>query len=190
MDSFPLDLVLVRHAVAHERDPASWPDDARRPLTAEGARGFAKVARRLGRLAPSVDHVESSAFDRAWATAQILRDEAGWPKPRRAERLELDDGDALGSERMVVRMDALVRSLTAMRGLRRVAWVGHEPMLSAFASLLLAGSTDALAIDFRKGASVALRFEALTGDARSAIGRGRLLWMVTPRVVRRIARGK
>lgn len=186
MDSFQLDLVLVRHAVAHERDPATWPDDARRPLTIEGAHEFAKVARRLSRLAPSVDHVESSAFDRAWATAQILRDEAGWPKPRRAERLELRDGDALGTERL----DALVRSLTAMRGLRRVAWVGHEPMLSAFASLLLAGSTGAVAIDFRKGASVAMRFEALTGDAGSAIGRGRLLWMVTPRVVRRLTREK
>jgi hypothetical protein len=63
-------------------------------------------------------------------------------------------------------------------------------MLSAFASLLLAGSTGAVAIDFRKGASVAMRFEALTGDAGSAIGRGRLLWMVTPRVVRRLTREK
>jgi phosphohistidine phosphatase SixA len=200
-----MELILVRHAIAFERDAAVWPDDARRPLTEDGIRDFRRMAKRLGRIAPAVERVESSAFDRAWATAEILRERAGWPKPHRAERLEpgpdhcpgptpgpharaaASEASALGCERA----QSLARTVAAMRGLRAVAWVGHEPMLSQIASLFLAGSSTAVSIDFRKGAALALRFHLPVGtatppDASSVIGRAELLWMLTPRMVRRM----
>jgi phosphohistidine phosphatase SixA len=179
-----VDLVLVRHAVAFERDFARWPDDARRPLTSEGAIDFERTAKRLGRIASGVELVESSGFDRAWATAEILRHRAGWPRPRRVERLEPREDDGVGAERL----HALARSAAAMRGLRTVVWVGHEPMLSACASLLLAGSVGAVRIDFRKGAAICLRLPSDGQDAAAVIGRAELRWMVDPRVVRRLRR--
>lgn len=184
-----MDLILIRHAVAHERDSGRWPDDALRPLTDRGALEFRRFAKRLGRLAGEVDVVESSSFVRAWETARILRDAAAWPKPTRAERLEPaeQDDSAGGTHAADARLEALARSIVAMRGLRSVAWVGHEPILSRLASLLLAGSPDAISIDFRKGAAIALRFEALTPDPTSAIGRARLRWMLSQRAARRIA---
>lgn len=192
-----MDLILIRHAKAAERDEASWPDDARRPLTEEGVRDFRRLAKRLGRLVPAVELVESSSFERAWATAGILRERAGWPKARRSERLEPAEGDeparvGLGDDGAGgQRMQALARSIAAMHALRTVVWVGHEPMLSQLASLLLAGSVDALRIDFAKGAALALRFAtpsdaATTPDASSVIGRAEMLWMLTPRIVRRM----
>ena len=37
--SGPVDLYLVRHAIAFDADPTQWPDDSLRPLTPDGARG-------------------------------------------------------------------------------------------------------------------------------------------------------
>lgn len=182
-----MDLILIRHAKAHERDALSWPDDARRPLTEDGIRDFRRLAKRLGRLVPAVELVESSGFERAWATAEILRVRAGWPAPRRMDRLEPGDDDGAG----LGRLQALARSVAAMRTLRTLVWVGHEPMLSRLAALLLAGSPDALSIDFAKGAALALQLDlppdiATPPDPSSVIGRARLLWMLNPRMVRRM----
>jgi phosphohistidine phosphatase len=184
-----MQLILVRHAKAFERNHGTWPDDGRRPLTEEGSRAFRIVAKRLGEIAPAVDRVETSSFERARATAEILHEFAGWPRPERAERLEpageTENQAALSAERT----QSLMRSVVAMRALPSVAWVGHEPILSAVASLFLAGKPNALRLDFRKGAALAIEFDELTSEPTSCVGRGRLLWMVTPKVVKRI-RGK
>ncbi len=187
-----MELILIRHAKAFERDALKWPDDSRRPLTEDGVRDFRRLAKRLGRLVPAVELVESSAFERAWATAEILRERAGWPKSRRSERLEPGGDEGLGSEGLGrERMQALARSIAAMHGLRTVVWVGHEPMFSCLASFLLTGSIDAMRIEFAKGAALALRFQphadaAIPPDASSVIGRAQMLWMLTPRMVRRM----
>ena len=172
----PLDLILIRHARAFDRDPAAWPDDSRRPLTAQGREEFRVLAKRLGRAVRDVEMVESSGYVRAWQTAQILSEATGWPKPSRLERLEAGEGSD------AERIEALVRSLEAMRGIDAVAWVGHEPMLSRLAARLLTGSVDGTAIDFKKGAAIALRIQP---DARA-----QLLWMVTPRLIARMRGGR
>ena len=74
-----MELYLVRHAVAEARDAEQWPDDGLRPLTADGEAKFRKAARGLHRLAPTVDAVVASPFTRAWRTAELLQEEAGWP---------------------------------------------------------------------------------------------------------------
>ena len=170
-----MDLILIRHARAFDRDSAAWPDDSRRPLTAQGREQFRILAKRLGRAVRAVDLLESSSYARAWQTAQIVSEETSWPKPSRLERLEAGEGS--GDEQI----EALVRVLDAMRGIDVVAWVGHEPMLSRLASRLLTGSTEGTRIDFKKGAALALR---LAPPARAE-----LLWMLTPRLVARMRRG-
>lgn len=165
---------LIRHAKAFERDPSAFPDDRRRPLTAAGRRAFARFARRLGRAVPAVDLLESSRCTRAWQTAKILHEEAGWPQPSRLEGLEeMESGDPA----------ALVRSLAAMADLGSVAWVGHEPLLGRLASTLLTGDPDAVPIAFKKGAAVAIEL-----DPAAAGGRGRLLWILTPGLSARIGK--
>jgi hypothetical protein len=61
-------------------------------------------------------------------------------------------------------------------------------MLSACASLLLAGSIGSLRIDFRKGAAMCLRMPPDGQDAAAVIGRAELRWMVDQRLVRRVRR--
>ncbi|MFM1824190.1 MAG: hypothetical protein RI967_2456 [Planctomycetota bacterium] len=189
-----MELILVRHARAFDRDSAAWPDDARRPLTVEGRDEFARLARRLARVRPRVDLVESSGFVRAWQTAQILSEKARWPKPSRLERLEPGevgggagdvDGDAAGD---TVQLEALRRTASALAGIGCAVWVGHEPLLSRLASLLLTGAPDALSIRFKKGAALAIRLEPVEGGTP----RGSLAWMLVPAVAarKRPSRGK
>ena len=177
-----MDLILIRHARAFDRDSAAWPDDSRRPLTAQGREEFRTLAKRLGRAVRDVDLLESSGYVRAWQTAQILAEETPWPKPSRLERLEAGEGSA------DAHIEALVRALDGMRGIGTVAWVGHEPMLSRLASRLLAGSTEAMRVDFKKGAAMALRVSPCVAAGVAADARAELLWMVTPRVVARMRR--
>ena len=122
-----LDLYLVRHAFAAHADPARWPDDAVRPLTEEGITRFRAAARGLRRLVPAVDSVLSSGFARAWQTAELLHDDAGWPEPEECPALEAGRPASAA-------LDILQGSSA-----HSIALVGHEPYLSTLASLLCTG---------------------------------------------------
>ena len=82
-----MDLYLVRHATAAD-DVTRWADDRDRPLTAEGEKRFRRAARGLGVLVPRVDIVLSSPFKRAWQTAELLEQSAGWRQPVELGALE------------------------------------------------------------------------------------------------------
>ena len=161
----------MRHAIAANRDFARWPDDSVRPLTAVGVDRFRRAARGLRELVPGVDAVLSSGFARAWHTAELLVEEAGWPEPRRCEPLEAGQppADAVG--------------VLQGRDEGALALVGHEPHLSLLASLLLTGDEDAVRIDLKKGGTIALALPSRV-EARSAV----LVWAATPRLLRRLAR--
>ncbi|HEY4413174.1 MAG TPA: phosphoglycerate mutase family protein [Gaiellaceae bacterium] len=137
------EIYLVRHAVAEERDAERWPDDAERPLTSDGEQRFRRVARGLRALVPHVDVVLSSPYVRAWRTAEILHEDAGWPKPERSELLEAVRAPAGGLDALGARPEA-----------SSIALVGHEPYLSHFLSILLSGDPDAFRIDLKKGGVV------------------------------------
>jgi phosphohistidine phosphatase len=149
---------VVRHAIAEQRDAERWPDDAKRPLTAEGEARFREAARGLRRIAPDVETVLSSPYVRAWRTAEILHEETGWPRPERCEALEADRSPA--------------EAAGVVEGRGSVAVVGHEPFLSGFVGLLLDAP---LSIDFKKGGVV-------------LVENGALRWYATPKILRGLSR--
>ena len=159
---------LVRHAFADHADPSRWPDDSTRPLTPDGADRFRRVARSLRRLDAEVDAVLSSGWARAWQTAEILHEDAGWPAPRRFEAFE--PGHPL---------DEVVAELAQRQG--SIALVGHEPPISRLTSLLCTGDGDALRLEFKKGGVVML-------DVYGPIGPGRAImrWVLAPKVLRAV----
>src|SRR5262249_50908260 len=120
--------VLVRHAIAAERDFQQWPDDRDRPLTEEGEERMRRAARGLGRIVPEVDVIFASPLARAWRTAEILHEEIGWPMPEAWSQLDPERSPAQA-----------VLSLVPHQEANRVALVGHEPNLSEIASYLLTG---------------------------------------------------
>jgi phosphohistidine phosphatase len=162
-----LDLVLVRHAIAFERDRARWPDDARRPLTPAGRRRFRKAARGLSEWLPRVDGVLVSPLARAQQTAELLQRDSGWPEAILCE--ELAPGVAT----------ARVLSRVRRQSGRVIALVGHEPDLTALLSAAIAGSDARLPIELRKGGTACVRF-AGTVEAGGAT----LRWLIPPAVLR------
>ena len=103
---------LIRHAVAHKRDQERWPDDSRRPLTPEGEEEFEGAARGLTRVVSEVEVLLSSPYQRAWRTAEILAEQAGWPAPVTLPALEPD----IPSEKVVLALE-MRRSATILRWL-------------------------------------------------------------------------
>ena len=163
------ELIIIRHAIAPERDSTRWPDDRDRPLSREGRRRFRRVASRAARWVGKVDLLLTSPLARAKQTADILRDEARWPKP--VEKAELDP--SIDPERTLA---SLVRS----KG-QRIALIGHEPHLSAFIGVCIAHPDSAVRLQMKKGAIAVIGF---TGALRP--GRGMLLALIPPKTLRRM----
>ncbi|MDH4348764.1 MAG: histidine phosphatase family protein [Gemmatimonadota bacterium] len=132
-------ILLVRHADAGRHDPTRWPDDTLRPLTDTGRRRHRRVARRLRRRGLVPTRLLSSPWLRAWESAEITSRGTRGPAP-----------EACGALAESPELASLRRALGDCDEAAVVGFVGHEPWLSEFASLLLTGSLAELAIDFPK----------------------------------------
>jgi phosphohistidine phosphatase len=162
-----MDIVLVRHAIAFDRDRRRWHNDDLRPLSPQGIVRFRKAAGGLKRLIEVPDHVLTSPLVRAQQTARILSEVAGWPEASRHPELS-----PRGTPISVIR---LLRRLAHSR----IALVGHEPALSALAAAFLASTPSALCVQIKKGGVLCLAFK----DAVRA-GDATLKWHVPPRFLR------
>jgi phosphohistidine phosphatase len=160
-----MELLLVRHAIAFERDPKRWHDDRKRPLSPRGVARAHKAARGLRRLTAAPARLLSSPLLRTQQTAMILHESAGWPKPAACEELE--------PGRPPEEFLGFLAGLTA----ERIAAVGHEPDLGVLLASCLGGAPPAF--EFRKMGVALVRFR---GRARA--GAGQLVWFVTPRMLR------
>lgn len=134
-------IYLLRHGPAGERDPARYPNDDLRPLTADGRRRTESVARGIATLGLKIDHVLSSPLVRARQTAEVVTQRLKF-----AERLVVES-PSLSPDRSVA---VVLGELTKLDVDASVLLVGHEPHLSQLLSLLIAGSADAVQTDFKK----------------------------------------
>jgi phosphohistidine phosphatase len=164
-------LYLVRHAVAHKRDAGRWPDDSERPLTPEGEEDFVGAARGLARIVPEVDILLSSPYERAWRTAEILTQQAGWPAPQAFPALKPD----VAPEKAVLALQTYADS-------QSVALVGHRPCLHEMAVYLLTGDAGGADMKIKKGGVACIEFDDVPEP-----GAGTLRWLFTPRVLRSLA---
>ncbi len=159
-------IYLVRHGPAEERGGPG--PDAERALTRPGKSKTKKAMKGFVRLGARPDLVLSSPLVRAWETAEILAAALGRVgssagRPRVEEDLA-PGGDAL----------ALLHRLEA--GPDAVALVGHEPDLSRLGALLAGG-----VFELKKAGAARI-------DGAPSPGGGRLVWLATPLLLRRLAR--
>ncbi|HWW28371.1 MAG TPA: phosphohistidine phosphatase SixA [Steroidobacteraceae bacterium] len=162
-----MELLIIRHAIAFERDRHRWRNDGARPLSPAGMRRSRKAAAGLKELSKAPDRLLTSPLIRARQTAKILTEVAGWPPAEEAP--ELLPGEAA----------LAVLSLLAKDRSRRVALVGHQPGLGALLSACLLGNDAVVSIEMKKNAVACVSFE---GAARP--GRAVLNWLATPRMLR------
>ena len=161
-----LELFLIRHGLAAERG-ADYPDDSKRPLTAEGIARLRKEAKTLARLDVDFDLIISSPLVRTKQTAEVF-------------------AQAMASHPSVTLSDALAPAGTPAAVFQelgkhmrkaRIALVGHEPNIGELAARLIGTRT---AIEFKKGAICRIDFEVFPPK-----GTGLLRWFIPPRMLRK-----
>ncbi|HEX9729039.1 MAG TPA: histidine phosphatase family protein [Gemmatimonadales bacterium] len=170
----PAQLLLIRHAIAEDRTVfarTGQPDGAR-PLTGEGRAKMREHAEALRALVPRIDLLATSPFVRARQTADIVAGTYG---------IDPIDADVLAHGGDPADFIAWADAAGA-RGV--VAGVGHEPDLSHLAAYCVTGSSRPLLV-LKKGAACLLTFP----DTIS-LGGGSLDWLLTPKQLRLIARGR
>lgn len=164
-------LLVIRHGDAVEREEfaESGQDDALRPLTEEGTRKTERNAKALRRVVDALDVLAASPLLRAAQTAGVVAaaydDVAVTTVPALSPDSPLDD---------------FLAWLRQRRETEVVAAVGHEPHLGTLVTWLLTGVEESHT-PLRKGGACFLEF-----DGRPRPGGARLLWALTPALLRLI----
>lgn len=162
-----MNLFILRHGIAVERDPSSFPDDSRRPLTLKGEDRIKLVCDAIQGLDVCFDQILSSPFLRARQTADIVASELDLRNVL-CFRDELRPG---GDFKAIIRQINLLRPAP-----ENVLLVGHEPDLSHLISQLISGQGE-VSIDLKKGGFAKLEIKERLRPARCAT----LNWLLTPK---------
>jgi len=153
-----MELYILRHGDAGERDPARWPDDSLRPLTREGRLRMERAGKAFKHLGLRFDVVLSSPYTRAFETAQaalpratILRTESLIPEA---------EPERVFAELATLDADAIIA-------------VSHEPLCGRLLQCAIAPS--GVKLRFGKGALCRVDL------SRPEPGAGTLRWLIPAR---------
>lgn len=165
-----MDVLVIRHAIAMDQPEAQAQDiaDRDRPLTPKGKKKMKRVARGLHRRVPRIASIVTSPLRRAVETATVVGRAYGG--------LEHVESNALNPD---AEPEALAQVLGESTVGSPVAVVGHEPHLSKWISWALTGQPGT-PLELKKGGTCLIRF-----DGVPAAGQGRLVWFLTPGILRR-----
>jgi phosphohistidine phosphatase len=166
-----MDLLIVRHAIAFDRNSRRWRDDGERPLSPEGMVRARKAAAGLKHIAERPQCVLSSPLVRAKQTATILTEFAGWPKATECAALAPDESP-----------EEVFAALAALKE-KVVAVVGHQPalgrLLAASLPAQVLGGVNPEAFELKK---MGVALVSFSGTPKAATGA--LQWFVPPRILR------
>lgn len=170
-----MNLYFLRHGIAVDRDPKSFPDDSRRPLTLKGEDRIRLICGAIQRLDISFDYILSSPFLRTRQTTDIVASEMNL-----RNALVFCDELKPGGE-----MKSLLRRISQLSPKpENVLLVGHQPDLSQIISMMISGSNDTL-IDLKKGGFAKLEVDQSLRPTRCAT----LAWSLTPKQMTLMAKG-
>ncbi len=154
-------LYLVRHGIAEEQ--AEGGDEAR-ALTDEGRGKLHDLFGRAAKAGIQPGRILTSPYKRAAQTARIAVKLLNGPEPLETKALVPH-----ASPRDVW------EEVRANQDVDELLCASHEPLLSSTVSYLL--NAPALRIEMKKGAMIAIEFEALRGEPK-----GVLRWMLIPKL--------
>lgn len=164
----PLEIYLVRHAIAAERGD-DWPDDTKRPLTERGIDRFKQAVAGLAEIDVRVEEIFTSPLVRAKQTADLLAaGVSGRPSVKVLDALAPGHPPA-----------TVLAQLAKAAKRRCIAMVGHEPDLGQLAAHLIGARTP---LHFKKGGMCRIDLAGLSSKAG-----GSLVWFVTPKILRKLA---
>jgi phosphohistidine phosphatase len=162
-----MQLYIVRHGIAIDREAPKCPPDPERYLTEEGIEKTKQVAKGIAALGPAPDLLLSSPYVRATQTAEIFAHALDYPKPKiRRTDLLLPGGESL----------LLFKELAKDKQSSIVFVFGHAPHLD---DLIATGLGSKHQLTQLKKAGV-----ALLELRRISPPSGQLIWLAPPKLLR------
>jgi phosphohistidine phosphatase len=165
-------LYIVRHGIAIDREDPKCPADPERYLTPEGLKRTREVAKKTANLIGSPNALISSPYVRAMQTAEIFADELGASK----SKIEKTESLLPGAETA-----AFFRELARKKSVDTVICFGHAPQLDELVSFGLGVKKDLS--ELKKSGIACIELTKVSPPT------GKLVWLLTPRAVRKISKG-
>jgi phosphohistidine phosphatase len=169
-----MELYLIRHAIAEQIGQGNQFSDEKRALTEQGRARMREAAKGLRKLGVELDLLLTSPLGRAIETAEIVATALGIAKKQVHQTANLAPG---------VPVDPLFAELKSYTGLESVALVGHQPDLGNLIYRLIQKDGESLSIQLKKGGVCFINVTETVPTLR-----GDLLWLLTPRQLRLLAK--
>jgi phosphohistidine phosphatase len=166
-----MDLYIVRHGIAIDRDDPKCPPDPERYLTDEGIEKTKQVAKGVAALGISADLLLSSPYTRATQTAEIFANALEYAK----QKIRRTDLLLPGAEPSM-----LFRELAKDKQAASVFVFGHAPQLDEIVAA--AFGMKHVITSLKKAGVAALQLKRFSPPSAE------LLWLGTPRLLRRAAK--
>jgi phosphohistidine phosphatase len=166
-----MDLYIVRHGIAIDREDSKCPADPERYLTEEGVDKTRQVAKTIAALGISADILISSPYVRAMQTAEIFANALKYSK----QKIRHSDLLLPGAE-----SSALFRELAKDKQSSSVFLFGHAPHLDELIAAALGSKHRISAL--KKAGVAALQLKRISPPSAE------FLWLATPRLLRRAAK--
>ena len=163
-----MELYIVRHGIAIDREDPKSPAEAERYLTEEGIAKTKQVAKALAAHGFHADLFISSPYLRAMQTAEIFANALDYPKPKIVKTESLLPGAEAA---------AFFRELARQKQASSVFCFGHAPNVDELIAAALGVNRQ---ITSMKKAGV-----ALLELKRISPPSGQLLWLTTPKLIRK-----
>jgi phosphohistidine phosphatase len=163
-----MQLYIVRHGIAIDREDPKSPPDPDRYLTEEGIERTKQVAKGIVALGATADLLMSSPYVRAMQTAEIFASALEYPK----QKIRRTDLLLPGSEAML-----FYRELAKDKHSSTIFCFGHAPQLD---DLIAAGLGSKHHVTALKKAGI-----ALLELKRISPPNGQLVWLSTPKLLRK-----
>ncbi|HEY2119011.1 MAG TPA: phosphohistidine phosphatase SixA [Candidatus Acidoferrum sp.] len=166
-----MQLYIVRHGIAVDREDPKCPPDPERFLTEEGIEKTRQVAKGVAEIATIPDLMLSSPYVRAMQTAEIFAKALEYPK----DKIRKSDFLLPGAESL-----QLFRELSKDKDNSVVFVFGHSPHLD---DLIATALTSKHHITSLKKAGV-----ALVELRRLVPPSGELVWLSTPKLLKKVGK--
>jgi phosphohistidine phosphatase len=167
-----MNLYILRHAVAVEREEWKGSDEAR-PLTPEGRSRMEDIVAGMKLLVPKFDLILSSPLVRAWQSALVV-----------AKAYGIKDSKKLRDTAALIptsRFEPLFAELEKCSE-KRVLLVGHQPHLGDLIAYLLADGF-ARSVPLKKGSLACIEIDPASPRSSCA-----LQWLLTPRQLKLLSK--
>src|ERR1700730_9874316 len=169
--SYSMDLYIVRHGIAIDREDPKCPPDPERYLTEEGVDKTKQVAKAIAALGITPDLLLSSPYVRAMQTAEIFANALKYSKQKiRRTNLLLPGAES----------SALFRELAKDKQSASVFLFGHAPHLDELIAAAFASKHPITSL--KKAGVAALKLKRVSPPSAE------FLWLATPRLLRRAAK--